>query len=254
MPRIAKRSKIKKIIRNVLFVFVLFISALLLFTLSEVLFFKYVNPPLTFGMIRGWVHQKTGIRYYRCPAYEWRDLDDISPYLRQAVLAGEDQRFLHHHGFDFIEFKEAIKGVFQTGRIRGASTISMQAARSLFLWTDRTLLRKIIEAYYTILMELLWNKERILEVYLNTADWGGGVIGAEAASCKYFGTRANLLKSDEAASLAAMAGGVERMGLIHYSPRYIERDLKQLLKEAREIFPDTFLTRDGQVIPIPNKE
>ena len=114
-------------------------------SVSEVVFFKYINPPFTFSMLRGWVHKKTGTRYYRVPSYQWCDLEKISPHLRQAVLAGEDQRFLGHRGFDLIEFREAIRNLIETKRVRGASTISMQAARSLFLWSDRTLIRKMLE-------------------------------------------------------------------------------------------------------------
>ncbi len=204
MASTSRNKRGRRIIGGVLTVLSLFFVVIFFVSVGEVVLVKYVNPPFTFSMLRGWVHQKTGTRYYRSPSYQWRDLDDISPHLRQAVLAGEDQRFLRHRGFDLIEFREAIKNLMETKRIRGASTISMQAARSLFLWSERTLLRKLLEAYYTILIELFWDKERILEVYLNTVDWGSGVIGAEAAAKKYFRTQAKFLSAEESAALAAI--------------------------------------------------
>jgi monofunctional biosynthetic peptidoglycan transglycosylase len=138
------------------------------------------------------------------PGFDWQSLQDISPYLRRAVLAAEDQRFLTHHGFDFIELDKAIRDVMKKKRIRGASTISMQVARTVFLWPERSLLRKGIEAYYTILIEFFWSKERIFEIYLNTVNWGQGVRGAQAAARRYFHTDAIHLDPYQGALLAAI--------------------------------------------------
>ncbi|MCK9276188.1 MAG: monofunctional biosynthetic peptidoglycan transglycosylase [Syntrophales bacterium] len=218
----------KKIVRRIALFIILCFSALIVFTVGEVFLFKYVNPPVTFSMIRGWYNQKTQNRYYRAPRYQWCNLEDISPNLRKAVLAGEDQRFLNHKGFDFIEFKEVVKDIIETRRIRGASTISMQTARSLFLWTDRTVFRKIVEAYYTVLMEFLWDKERILEVYLNIVDWGGGVMGAEAAANKYFNTHAGLLTADQAACLAAILPSPYRWSPVELNDYAYMRKIKIL--------------------------
>ena len=136
--------------------------------------------------------------------YRWLDLEDISPHLKKAVLAAEDQRFLSHRGFDFTELGQALRDFLRAEKTRGASTISMQTARTVFLWPDRSWLRKIAEAYYTILMELMWSKERIFEIYLNTVHWGKGIMGAEAASRKYFHTSAASLNAAQAALLAAI--------------------------------------------------
>jgi len=143
-------------------------------------------------------------KYYERPAYHWRPLTEISPHLTKAVLAGEDQRFLSHHGFDFIEMNRAVRDIFRARRVRGASTITMQVARTVFLWPERSWLRKIFEAYYTVVIEIFWDKKRILEIYLNTVDWGSGVMGAEAASRKYFRTSSALVTPSQAASMAAI--------------------------------------------------
>jgi monofunctional biosynthetic peptidoglycan transglycosylase len=131
-------------------------------------------------------------------------LEEISPHLRKAVLAGEDQRFLSHHGFDFTEMGEAFQDILSGGRTRGASTITMQTARTVFLWPERTWFRKLAEAYYTVWIETFWSKQRILEVYLNTVDWGRGIVGGEAASRAYFGVSADRLSRSQAALLVAI--------------------------------------------------
>jgi len=134
----------------------------------------------------------------------WRPLEEISPHVRKAVLAGEDQRFLSHNGFDFVEIQEAMKDMVSSKGFRGASTVTMQTARTVFLWPARNLLRKALEVYYTVLIEIIWNKERILEIYLNTVDWGKGVMGVEVASQHYFHVSAAHLSRRQAALLAAI--------------------------------------------------
>jgi monofunctional biosynthetic peptidoglycan transglycosylase len=124
--------------------------------------------------------------------------------LSRAVLAAEDQRFLSHKGFDFIEIKEAARELFSGKGLRGASTITMQAARTVFLWPARTWGRKLAEAYYTVLIEIFWSKKRILEVYLNTVDWGRGVRGVGGASEQYFRISPDSLSRSQAALLAAI--------------------------------------------------
>lgn len=184
------------LIRIVIFVVII--------TAVEVIILKFFNPPFTVSIAWDWIQHRFKSKKYNKPLCLWRDLNEISPFLRKAVLAGEDQRFLHHHGFDFIEVKQALKDIFISGRIRGASTISMQVARSVYLISNRSVSRKLAEAYYTVLIELFWKKERILEMYLNTVDWGTGIMGAEAASMRYFRTHADHLSPDQAALLAAI--------------------------------------------------
>ncbi len=130
----------------------------------------------------------------------------VSPAMARAVVAGEDAGFLRHHGIDFAAARRASEWNERQGgrRLRGASTISMQCARNVFLWPQRTWLRKGLEAWFTGLVELLWGKRRILEVYLNVVEWGDSVYGVEAASRRWFGVPASRLDPAQSAMLAAM--------------------------------------------------
>jgi monofunctional biosynthetic peptidoglycan transglycosylase len=144
-----------------------------------------------------------GERDYRTD-YRWVDYEEISPNLRIAVVASEDQQFPRHAGFDLDAIADALEDSADGGPLRGASTISQQVAKNLFLWPGRSLVRKGIEAYFTVLLETLWPKRRILEVYLNVAEFGPGVFGVGAASARYFGTSPARLGRDQAARLAAV--------------------------------------------------
>lgn len=135
---------------------------------------------------------------------DWRDLDDISPHLRRAVIAAEDGKFCSHWGFDWDAIDNAIDRYEDGGPVLGASTISMQTAKNLYLWPGRNFLRKGAEAYLTLYLEALWPKRRILETYLNIVEFGPGLYGAEAASRHYFGKSAAALSAREAALLAAV--------------------------------------------------
>lgn len=134
----------------------------------------------------------------------WVGLDRISPAVPQAVIAAEDNRFCQHYGFDIEAIEDAIEEYMDGDRLRGASTISMQTAKNVFLWPGRSLLRKGLEAYLTVLVELVWSKRRIMEVYLNVVEWSGGVYGVEAAARHYFGKSAEHLTRWEAALLASV--------------------------------------------------
>ncbi len=143
--------------------------------------------------------------------HEWRDHQAISPQLALAVVASEDQRFPAHRGFDFRQIKAALDAADRGGRMRGASTISQQVAKNLFLWNGRSWVRKGAEAWFTLLIEALWPKQRILEVYLNIAEFGPGIHGAEAAAQAFFGEPAARLSRPEAARLAAVLPNPKRM-------------------------------------------
>ena len=134
----------------------------------------------------------------------WRRLDEIAPHLIRAAMAGEDARFCRHHGFDWGAIATAWD-LYQNGhrRLRGASTISMQTAKNVFLWPGRDRLRKGFETWFTALIELAWGKRRIMEIYLNVVEWGPGIYGAEAAARFYFHKPANALDPEEAVRLAA---------------------------------------------------
>jgi monofunctional biosynthetic peptidoglycan transglycosylase len=135
--------------------------------------------------------------------HTWVDYKAISPYLVRAVVASEDNRFFQHHGFDWVEIQHAIEKNKQGKRLRGASTITQQVAKNVFLWPNHSWFRKGLEAYYTLLIEFLWPKKRIMEVYLNVAEMGKGIYGAEAAAQYYFKKNAVKLNADEAALIAA---------------------------------------------------
>src|SRR5690349_7823090 len=143
--------------------------------------------------------------------YSWVDLDHISPYTALAVIASEDQLFPFHTGFDMKSIREAVRQNAHRKRPRGASTISQQVAKNLFLWNGASYVRKGIEAYLTVLIEALWPKERILEVYLNIAQFGPGVYGVEAASTKFWRKHAARLTRAESATLAAVLPNPVRM-------------------------------------------
>ena len=234
MPRSKKKSLLRNFFRWCLKQLARIIVVLILLTFIQVLSFKLINPPFTIRYANSWFLKTFTGRSGKIPSSEWRSLEQISPFLRKSVLAAEDQRFLIHNGFDFIEMNEAIEGLLFEKKKRGASTISMQVARTVFLWHSRSIWRKIAEAYYTMLIELLWSKHRILEVYLNTVDWGSGIMGAEAASKKYFQTSSYDLTPSQAALLASILPSPHRWSPLHPS-EYIKERQKWILKESKKM-------------------
>ncbi len=172
-------------------------------TLIPVLVFRYLDPPSTPLM---WIRWEQNDTHQVMPRSldSWQTLDNISPHLLRAVIAAEDQKFFSHQGFDWQAIEYAIQVNLTSDRKVGASTISMQTARNVFLWQNRTWSRKILEGYFTILIELFWNKRRILEVYLNVIEWGEGVYGCEKASQLYFKRSSLNLSPVESAWMAAV--------------------------------------------------
>jgi monofunctional biosynthetic peptidoglycan transglycosylase len=163
-----------------------------------------MQPPTTAMIVARAAQRKAG---GVTPAWPRRDVvarDAISPSLRRAVLAAEDDRFYLHWGFDLVEIEEAIDRAQRGGRLRGASTITQQVAKNIFLWEGRSFVRKGYEAYLTLVLELCLSKDRILDLYLNLAEWGDGVFGAEAAARTHFGKSARTLTAEEATRLAAV--------------------------------------------------
>ncbi len=134
--------------------------------------------------------------------HRWVPIDSISPHLPLAVMAGEDQNFNSHNGFDFVQIKKVISESKEGGRLRGASTISQQVAKNVFLWPSRDWVRKGLEVYYTVLIEVFWSKERIMEVYLNTIEMGDGIYGAEAVAREHFNKPAMKLTRNQCAMIA----------------------------------------------------
>lgn len=183
----------------------IFKSVLWLFAFSIVIVvvFKWVPVPITPLMVirsfenspknegKGWKH-------------DWVSIDNISKNLQLAVICSEDQNFLNHNGFDMKAIEKAIEHNKKARRIRGASSISQQTAKNVFLWPQRSWFRKGLETYFTFLIELIWSKERIMEVYLNSIEMGNGIYGAEAASQYWFKKPAVKLSRHEAAAIAAI--------------------------------------------------
>ena len=154
--------------------------------------------------------------------YRWRSLDQISPRLVQAVIASEDSTFCAHRGFDMAAIQKALQANEKGGRIRGGSTISQQTAKNAFLWPGRDWIRKGLEAGYTVAIETVWGKRRIMEVYLNIAEWAPGVYGAEAAAQHWFDKPAADLSAREAARLAAILPSPRRYNASSPGP-YVRR-------------------------------
>jgi monofunctional biosynthetic peptidoglycan transglycosylase len=171
-----------------------------LLSLAPVLLWRFVDPPVTLLMLQRWLEAPGGSRLQYQPV----PLEAIAGTLQLAVVAGEDQKFPWHRGFDIGAIRAALAAARQGARLRGASTLSQQTAKNVFLWPARSWLRKILEGYYTVLIELLWGKQRILEVYLNVAEMGPLTFGAEAASRAWFGLPATRLSAEQAALLAAL--------------------------------------------------
>jgi monofunctional biosynthetic peptidoglycan transglycosylase len=160
--------------------------------------YRLVPPPITILMVER-LGQGHGLDH------RWVPLDEISPSLVRAVVASEDARFCEHHGFDVRAIDAALRhNEAKPSRVRGGSTISQQTAKNVFLWPQRSWLRKGIEAWFTVLIETIWGKRRIMEVYLNTVEMGPGVYGAQAASERYFGIPASRLSPAQAGRLAAI--------------------------------------------------
>lgn len=195
-------------------------------TVLLVLTLRWVDPPSS-AVIQFW-QQHSGHKAQQ----QWRPLEKISPNLQMAVIAAEDQKFPLHYGFDFAALKKAIGE--NRKRTRGASTITQQTAKNLFLWNGRSYPRKVLEAWFTLLMELLWPKERILEVYLNIAEFGEGIYGAEAAARNFFGTPAQNISHWQAGLMAAVLPSPKRMSAKAPS-RYVRNRASTIDRQVRRL-------------------
>ena len=167
-------------------------------------------------------------------SHDWVPLEEISPNLQKAVIASEDGNFLNHYGFDFQAMQKAFKNNQKGKRIKGGSTISQQTAKNVFLWQGRSYLRKGLEAYFTVLIELIWGKERIMEVYLNSIEMGKGVYGAEEAAKHWYRKSAMNLTKREAAGIAAILPNPLKYKATN-SSSYIERRKDKILRNMRHV-------------------
>jgi monofunctional glycosyltransferase len=234
VSRPGKKGPLHRALRRGLRVFLKVSLVLLILTVLQVLALRYIDPPLTCRMAFHRIKGALGMQAEQTPVYQWRPLKDISSHLIRAVLAAEDQRFFFHRGFDFVEMSVALQDMAAGERLRGASTISMQAARTVFLWQDRSWARKALEAYYTVLIEIMWGKRRIMEMYLNTAEWGPNIMGSEAAAKKYFQKTAASLSPEEGALLAAILPSPHRWSPLHPS-EYVRERQKGILKDMQHM-------------------
>jgi monofunctional biosynthetic peptidoglycan transglycosylase len=194
VPRENVTGPAQHIARKILKIAVYAFGGYMAFILALIVLYRFVNPPMSSLMLQQRIFGQDVIQ-------DWVAVENISPQIVRAVLLSEDGRFCQHHGIDILEMQAAIERA-QDGIPRGASTISMQVIKNLFLWPSKNYIRKAIEIPLTLAMELLWPKRRIMEVYLNIAEWGPGIFGVEAASRFHFDKAANRLNEREAAQLA----------------------------------------------------
>lgn len=224
---IRERPLLERIYRACVKVFLF----LFLGSVGAVVVLKYVPVWVTPLIVSRWVDTfgtDQSSKVYK----NWRSYDDISKEAALAVVASEDQAFPTHWGFDFDEIQDAIKENQHRKRPRGASTISQQVAKNVFLWNGRSYIRKGLEVYFTVLIELIWGKKRILEVYLNVAETGPMTFGVEAASQRYYGHPAATLSRDEAARIAAVLPN-PRLFSIKKPSNYIQRRTRQIARQMR---------------------
>jgi monofunctional biosynthetic peptidoglycan transglycosylase len=203
-------------------------------SVALVLSFRWLNPPYSAFMagaqIAAWANHDATY----AARHSWVDLTRISPNLPLAVVASEDQRFPEHWGFDVESIEKAYALNQHSHRVRGASTISQQVAKNLFLWPGRSYFRKGLEAYFTVLIEGFWPKRRILEVYLNIAEFGYGTYGAEAAAQRFFQKSAARLSRSDAAVLAAVLPNPVRLSAAAPS-RYVEQRRDWILGQMQAL-------------------
>jgi monofunctional biosynthetic peptidoglycan transglycosylase len=194
-------------------------------SVGAVLALRWVDPPVTAVMLLQ--PGPMGDIYYA-----WVDRDEIAWDAARAVMASEDQRFAEHHGIDFVSLDRAIEAYADGDGLRGASTITQQVAKNVFLWQGRSFVRKALEAYFAVLLELFLTKERILEIYLNVAEFGPDVFGVEAAADQYFRTSASALDLDQAALLAAVLPNPQRL-LVAKPSDYVRERQAQIESEVQ---------------------
>ncbi|OGT58463.1 MAG: monofunctional biosynthetic peptidoglycan transglycosylase [Gammaproteobacteria bacterium RIFCSPHIGHO2_12_FULL_63_22] len=212
----------------------------LLLTTAQVLLLRWIPPVTSAFMVSRRVDAMVQRDWDFQLRYTWRSSRDISRNLPIALVAAEDQTFPDHHGFDFKAIDKAMKNNQRGRKVRGASTISQQVAKNLFLWKGRSYVRKGLEAWYTVLIEVLWPKQRILEVYANIAEFGDGVYGAEAAARTYFGKPASKLTPSESARMAAVLPSPRRYSVAKPGP-YVQRRARWIERQVRHLGGPAYL-------------
>jgi len=207
-----------------------------------VIVLRFVPPPVSAVMAQDWLDAKLHGDSSYALRYRWVSWERVAPALPLSLVAAEDQRFPQHHGFDFAAIQKALDEADDGERLRGASTISQQVAKNLFLWSGRSFVRKGLEAYFTVLIETLWPKRRILEMYLNIAQFGDGVYGAGAASQVFFRTTPDRLDAQQAALLAAVLPNPLRFKVDKPSA-YVMRRVAWIRRQTESLGGASYLPR-----------
>ncbi len=192
-----------KILRKILGIIWRLLLGFVILSVVSTIIFRWVPVPITPLMVIRSIEQKMDGKKMKME-HDWVPLEEISPKLQLAVVCSEDQNYLKHFGFDWGAIEKAMKENEEGKRMRGASTITQQTAKNVFLWPGRSYIRKAFEVWFTVLIEIFWSKERIMEVYLNSIEMGDGVYGAEAAAQHWYKKKAVKLTKDDAAGIAAV--------------------------------------------------
>jgi monofunctional biosynthetic peptidoglycan transglycosylase len=214
-------------------IFVAFIGL----TFAVVVSLRWITPPTSSFILQHQVSEFLAGERISKIHYRWVPWSELSPYVSRAVVAAEDQCFPEHWGFDFNQIKSAVQEWEAKGKIRGASTISQQVAKNLFLWPGKSWVRKILEAYFTVLIELSWPKRRILEVYLNFAQFGERVFGVAAASERFFHRPVSDLTLYQAALLAAVLPNPDTLK-VQAPSKYVQRRVVWIREQMRHLGRD----------------
>ncbi|MGZ3864371.1 MAG: monofunctional biosynthetic peptidoglycan transglycosylase [Bacteroidia bacterium] len=200
-------------------------------SIGSTIVFRWVPVPVTPLMLKRCIEQKMDGKPMKLQK-DWVSSDEISPHMELAVVCSEDQNFLLHFGFDFKALKKAMINNEKGKKLRGGSTISQQTAKNVFLWDGRNYVRKAFEVYFTLLIEVFWSKERIMEVYLNVIEFGDGIYGVEAASQHYFKKPASKLSREQAATLATLLPSPIRYGKV-INGNYVQTRKLWVLQQMR---------------------
>ncbi len=217
----------RRLLRNLLLALFLVLVA---GPVVAVILYRFIPPPVTPLMV---IRAVEG----RGLDHRWRSMDKISPALPRALIAAEDAKFCEHRGFDFEALQKAYENNESGRKIRGGSTISQQTAKNVFLWPGRSYVRKGLEAWFTVLIETFWGKKRIMEVYMNSIEYGSGIYGAEAAAQRYFGVSAAKLTQAQSARLAAILPSPLKWKVIKPG-KYVAKRTKKIGKASGAVRRD----------------
>jgi len=212
---------VRRLLRNIaLALFIVLVAG----PVVTVILYRFIPPPVTPLMV---IRAVEG----RGLDHRWKSIDKVAPALPRALIAAEDAKFCDHRGFDFEALQKAYANNESGRKIRGGSTISQQTAKNVFLWPGRSYVRKGLEAWFTVLIETFWGKKRIMEVYLNSIEYGSGIYGAEAAAQRYFGVGADRLSQAQAARLAAILPSPLKWKVVKPG-RYVAKRSKKIGKAS----------------------